>query len=63
MLLTFGYLCFNYIPMALNAMVIYTIMNNMVTMMIGTDNTHITYKPESWNMLKLAKILLLQDGL
>ena len=56
MLLTFGYLCFNYIPMALNAMVIYTIMNNMVTMMIGTDNTHITYKPESWNMLKLAKI-------
>ena len=48
MLLTFGYLCFNYIPMALNAMVIYTIMNNMVTMMIGTDNTHITYKPESW---------------
>lgn len=56
MLLTFGYLCFNYIPMALNAMVIYTIMNNMVTMMIGTDNTHITYNPESWNMLKLAKI-------
>lgn len=56
MLLTFGYLCFHYIPMALNAMVIYTIMNNMVTMMIGTDNTHITYKPESWNMQKLAKI-------
>ncbi|WP_297820350.1 HAD-IC family P-type ATPase [uncultured Lactobacillus sp.] len=56
MLLTFSYLCFNYIPMALNAMVIYTIMNNMVTMMIGTDNTHITYKPENWNMFKLAKI-------
>ncbi|MDF7639043.1 HAD-IC family P-type ATPase [Lactobacillus sp. ESL0791] len=56
MLLTFGYLCFNYIPMALNAMVIYTIMNNMVTMMIGTDRTHISYKPENWNMAKLAKI-------
>ena len=56
MLLTFGYLFFNYIPMALNAMVIYTIMNNMVTMMIGTDRTHITYKPENWNMGKLAKI-------
>lgn len=56
MLLTFGYLCFRYIPMALNAMVIYTIMNNMVTMMIGTDNTHITYKPESWDMQKLSKI-------
>ncbi|QNQ82151.1 HAD-IC family P-type ATPase [Lactobacillus sp. PV037] len=56
MLLTFGFLFFDYIPMALNAMVIYTIMNNMVTMMIGTDNTYITYKPESWNMAKLAKI-------
>lgn len=56
MLLTFGYLFFDYLPMALNAMVIYTIMNNMVTMMIGTDRTHITYKPESWNMAKLAKI-------
>lgn len=56
MILTFGYLFFDYIPMALNAMVIYTIMNNMVTMMIGTDRTHITYKPENWNMAKLAKI-------
>lgn len=56
MLLTFGYLFFNYIPMALNAMVIYTVMNNMVTMMIGTDRTHITYKPENWNMARLAKI-------
>lgn len=56
MLLTISYLCFHYLPMALNAMVIYTIMNNMVTMMIGTDNTHITYKPESWNIRKLAKI-------
>ena len=56
MLLTFGYLFFGYIPMALNAMVIYTIMNNMVTMMIGTDRTHITYKPENWNMARLAKI-------
>lgn len=56
MILTFGYLFFNYLPMALNAMVIYTIMNNMVTMMIGTDRTHITYKPENWNMARLAKI-------
>lgn len=56
MILTFGYLFFDYIPMALNAMVIYTIMNNMVTMMIGTDRTHITYKPENWNMARLAKI-------
>jgi H+-transporting ATPase len=56
MLLTFGYLCFGYLPMVLNAMVIYTIMNNMVTMMIGTDRTHISYQPENWDMAKLAKI-------
>lgn len=56
MLLTFGYLFFDYLPMALNAMVIYTIMNNMVTMMIGTDRTHISYKPETWDMKKLAKV-------
>ena len=56
MLLTFSYLIFGYLPMALNAMVIYTIMNNMVTMMIGTDKTYITYKPENWDMGKLAKI-------
>ncbi|RVU70105.1 MULTISPECIES: HAD-IC family P-type ATPase [Lactobacillus] len=56
MLLTLGYIFFNYLPMAFNAMVFYTIMNNMVTMMIGTDRTHITYKPENWNMAKLSKI-------
>lgn len=56
MLLTLGYIFFDYLPMAFNAMVFYTIMNNMVTMMIGTDRTHITYKPENWNMAKLSKI-------
>lgn len=56
MVLTFSYLFWGYLPMALNAMVIYTIMNNMVTMMIGTDRTHISYRPENWNIGKLAKI-------
>lgn len=56
MLMTFGYLFFEYMPLALNAMVIYTVMNNMVTMMIGTDRTTITYKPENWNMARLSKI-------
>lgn len=54
-ILTLGYLCFGYLPMVLNAMVIYTIMNNMVTMMIGTDHTHITYQPENWDIFKLSK--------
>lgn len=56
MLLTFGYLVFNYIPMALNAMVIYTIMNNMVTMMIGTDHAQPTYHPETWDIFQLSKL-------
>ena len=56
MLLTLCYLAFDYLPIALNAMVIYTIMGNMVTMVIGTDNVKITYHPENWNILKLAKI-------
>lgn len=56
MLLTLGYLFFGYLPMALNAMVIYTIMNNMVTMMIGTDRVEISQHPEDWDMAKLAKI-------
>ncbi len=56
LLLTFGYLCYRYLPLALNAMVIYTIMNNMVTMMIGTDRAEISHQPENWNMAKLAKI-------
>ena len=56
MILTLGYLFFGYLPMALNAMVIYTIMNNMVTMMIGTDRVEISQHPENWDMGKLAKI-------
>jgi H+-transporting ATPase len=54
-ILTLGYLCFGYLPMVLNAMVIYTIMNNMVTMMIGTDHTHISFQPENWDIFKLSK--------
>ena len=54
-ILTLGYLCYGYLPMVLNAMVIYTIINNMVTMMIGTDHTHISYQPENWDIFKLSK--------
>lgn len=54
-LLTLGYLFFGYLPMVLNAMVIYTIMNNLVTMMIGTDRTNISHQPENWNMAKLSR--------
>ncbi|MCH3904480.1 MAG: HAD-IC family P-type ATPase [Lactobacillus sp.] len=54
-LLTLGYLVFGYLPMVLNAMVIYTIMNNLVTMMIGTDRTQISHQPENWDMAKLSR--------
>lgn len=56
MLITLGYLFFGYLPLAFNAMVIYTIMNNMVTLMIGTDHAIASHKPENWNILKLSKI-------
>lgn len=63
MILTLGYLLSGYLLMALNATVIHIIMNNMVTMMIGADNTHVTYKPENWNIDRMAKIsMLLASG-
>ncbi|KRM11962.1 E1-E2 family cation-transport ATPase [Paucilactobacillus suebicus DSM 5007 = KCTC 3549] len=55
-LITIGYLLFGFIPLSLNAMVLVAILNDLVTMVIGTDNAQITYHPEKWNILKLGKI-------
>ena len=35
------------------------ILNDLVTMVLGTDNTNISYNPERWNMQKLIKISLI----
>lgn len=56
LLLTLGYLIFHFIPLTLNAMILVAILNDCVTLVLGTDRTTISYRPESWNLAKLSKI-------
>ncbi|AEV96003.1 HAD-IC family P-type ATPase [Pediococcus claussenii] len=56
LLLTIGYLFFHVIPLTINAMILVAILNDMVTLVLGTDNTVITKQPERWNILKLGKM-------
>lgn len=56
LLLTIGYLFFNQIPLSLNALVLVAILNDLVTLVLGTDNTKITHHPESWNIGKLCRV-------
>lgn len=58
-LLTLGYWIANFVPVNLNAIVLIAILNDLVTMVLGTDNTKISYKPEKWDMKKLIKISLI----
>jgi magnesium-transporting ATPase (P-type) len=53
-LLTVGYLFLKFIPLSLNAMVLVAILNDLVTMVLGTDDTVITYHPERWNLARLS---------
>jgi len=56
LLLTLGYLILHFIPLTLNAMILVAILNDCVTLVLGTDRTMITHQPESWNLAKLSKI-------
>jgi P-type E1-E2 ATPase len=58
MLLVFGYIIFHFMPLGLNAMILVAILNDLVTLVLGTDNTVITHKPESWNLFNLSKIAI-----
>lgn len=58
-LLTIGYWIANFIPINLNAIVLIAILNDLVTMVLGTDNVQISTKPEQWNMKKLIKISMI----
>ena len=58
-LLTLGYWIANFVPVNLNAIVLIAILNDLVTMVLGTDNTNISHKPEKWNMQSLVKISLI----
>lgn len=56
MIITFSYLLFRDLPLDLNAMVIFTIMNNLVTLMLGTDNAKVSHHPQKWDIGHLSRI-------
>ncbi|BEI52995.1 HAD-IC family P-type ATPase [Lactiplantibacillus plantarum] len=56
MLLTLGFLIWQLIPLSLNAMILVAILNDCVTLVLGTDRTHITSHPERWDLRRLSKI-------
>ncbi len=56
MIITFAYLLFKALPLDLNAMVIFTIMNNLVTLMLGTDNAAVSDYPQKWDIGHLSRI-------
>ncbi|MFT8909560.1 MAG: HAD-IC family P-type ATPase [Lentilactobacillus diolivorans] len=53
LLLTLGYIFFGFMPLSLNELVLIAILNDLVTLVLGTDNTTITYHPENWNFKKM----------
>lgn len=59
LLLTLGYLAWHFIPLSLNAMILVAILNDCVTLVLGTDRTTISDQPESWNLAKLSKTALI----
>lgn len=55
-LLTLGFITWGVQPLTLNAMILLTLFNNLVTIVLGTDRTRITYHPETWNLKRLNKL-------
>lgn len=55
-LLTLGFLTWGVEPLTLNAMILLTLFNNIVTIVLGTDRTTITYHPETWDLKRLNKL-------
>ncbi|WP_429971554.1 HAD-IC family P-type ATPase [Fructilactobacillus sp. Tb1] len=53
-LITFGYIFYRFIPLSLNAMILVAILNDIVTLVLGTDNTHISKYPEKWNLKRMS---------
>lgn len=56
LLLTIGYVFLKQVPLSLNALVLIAILNDIVTLVLGTDNTKITFHPEKWDVMKLCRI-------
>ena len=55
-LLTFGFIFTGFFPVSLNLIVFIVVMNDLVTLTLGTDKAWPTRIPEKWNMPQLAKI-------
>jgi H+-transporting ATPase len=55
-LLTFGFIFTGFFPVSLSLIVFIVVMNDMVTLTLGTDKAWPTSVPERWNMPQLAKI-------
>ena len=55
-LLTFGFIFTGFFPVSLSLIVFIVVMNDMVTLTLGTDKAWPTAVPETWDMPRLAKI-------
>jgi magnesium-transporting ATPase (P-type) len=55
-ILTLGYLLNHFLPLSLNAMILVAILNDLVTLVLGTDRTSISHHPENWHLGKLGFI-------
>lgn len=55
-LLTFGFIFTGFFPVSLSLIVFIVVMNDLVTLTLGTDNAWPTTVPETWNMPQLAMI-------
>lgn len=55
-LLTFGFIFTRFFPVSLSLIVFIIVMNDMVTLTLGTDRAWPTAVPEKWDMPQLAKI-------
>ena len=55
-LLTFGFIFTGFFPVSLSLIVFIVVMNDMVTLTLGTDKAWPTKVPEKWDMPQLARI-------
>jgi H+-transporting ATPase len=55
-LLTFGFIFTGFFPVSLSLIVFIVVMNDMVTLTLGTDKAWPTRVPERWDMPRLAEI-------
>ncbi len=54
-LLTFGFIFIGFFPLSLTLIVFIVVMNDLVTLTLGTDRAWPTIVPEKWNMPQLVK--------